>query len=152
MANDCTFSTYKLVGWALRSFWRRSKHYFLGIWQTMVQPKLDYCLVLWSPADLSISRIKSVCRHFTSSMAAIDYWAWRSQLGIYYQNKPTSVNPPLDEQQWYPWGVSDKSSLSTTWHNMIRNNKSIYNNNNESYNINIKNSNNNNNNNKTTSK
>ena len=100
MANDCTFSTHiektvaagnKLVGWALRSFRRRSKHVMLSIWKTMVQPKLDYCSVLWSPVDqASISRLESVCRHFTSQihgMADLDYWERLSQLGMYSQER-----------------------------------------------------------------
>ena len=44
----------------------------------MVQPKLDYCSVLWSPSDqASIARLESVARHFTSQVAGmgeLDYW------------------------------------------------------------------------------
>ena len=100
MTNDCTFSTHiektvaagnKLAGWALRSFRRRSKHVMLSIWKTMVQPKLDYCSVLWSPADqASISRLESVSRHFTSQiqgMAGLDYWERLTQLGMYSQER-----------------------------------------------------------------
>ena len=100
MANDCTFSTHiektiaagnKLVGWALRSFRRRSKHVMMSIWKTMVQPKLDYCSVLWSPTDqASISRLESVSRHFSSQihgMDNLDYWDRLSQLGIFSQER-----------------------------------------------------------------
>ena len=60
MGNDCLFSAHientvaagnKLAGWALRSFQRRSKQVMLNLLKTMIQPKLDYCSVLWSPAD-----------------------------------------------------------------------------------------------------
>ena len=35
----------------------------LTIWKTVVQPKLDYCSVLWSPNDQgSISRLESISR------------------------------------------------------------------------------------------
>ena len=63
----------------------------LTIWKTMVQPKLDYCSVLWSPVkQASIARLESVCRHFTSqilSMTALDYWERLSQLQLYSQER-----------------------------------------------------------------
>ena len=100
MGNDCTFLAHientvaagnKLAGWALRSFQRRSKHVMLTIWKTMVQPKLDYCSVLWSPSDqASIARLESVSRHFISQvagMADLDYWDRLSALHIYSQER-----------------------------------------------------------------
>ena len=100
MGNDCTFSAHiektvaagnKLVSWAMRSFRRRSRHVMLTIWKTMVQPKLDYCSVLWSPDDqASIARLESVSRHFTSQvtgMADQDYWDRLSTLHLYSQER-----------------------------------------------------------------
>ena len=100
MGSDCTFSVHientvaagnKLAGWALRSFERRSKSLMLTIWKTMVQPKLDYCSVLWSPADqASIARLESVARHFTcqvSAMQDMDYWERLAALQIYSQER-----------------------------------------------------------------
>ena len=75
----------------MRSFRRRSKHVMLTIWKTMVQPKLDYCSVLWSPDDqASIARLESVSRHFTSQvqgMAEQDYWDRLSLLHLYSQER-----------------------------------------------------------------
>ena len=59
LSNDLSFSLHientvaaasKLVGWALRSFRRRSRRVMLTIWKSLIQSKLDYCSQLWSPA------------------------------------------------------------------------------------------------------
>ena len=51
MSNDLTFNLHiantvaaanKLIGWALRTFRRRSKHIMLTVWKSLVQSKLDY--------------------------------------------------------------------------------------------------------------
>ena len=50
IGNDCNFNVHientisaanKQVGWALRSFSRRSKLVMLTLWKTIIQPKLD---------------------------------------------------------------------------------------------------------------
>ena len=98
MASDLTFFVHisntvaaanKLVGWALRTFRRRSKMVMLTIWKSLVQSKLDYCSQLWSPADQStISDLESVARHFTAKidgMAGKDYWERLASLSLYSQ-------------------------------------------------------------------
>ena len=100
MSNDCTFSAHientvaagnKLAGWALISFSRRSRQVMLTILKTMVQPKLDYCSVLWSPSDkASIARLESVSHHFTAQvvgMEGLDYWERLVSLHIYSQER-----------------------------------------------------------------
>ena len=100
MSNDYSFSLHiekavsaanKLTGWALRSFHRRSRQVMFTIWKTLVQPKLDYCSVLWSPPDQgSIARLESVCRNFTSQVAefeSLDYWERLAELEIYSQER-----------------------------------------------------------------
>ena len=52
IANTTTAAT-KLVGWALRTFSRRSRNLMLTIWKSLIQSKLDYCSQLWSPPDQS---------------------------------------------------------------------------------------------------
>ena len=37
----------KLAGWGLRSFRRRSKGTMKTLWQSLIQPKMDYCSQLW---------------------------------------------------------------------------------------------------------
>ena len=53
----------RLVGWGLRSFSGRGRKVMLTLWKSSIQPKLDYCSQLWSPADqTSINKIESVQR------------------------------------------------------------------------------------------
>ena len=98
MASDLTFKVHvantvavanKLVGWALRSFRRRSKVVMLTIWKSIIQSKLDYCSQLWSPGDqASISSLESISRHFTGQiegMSSLDYWDRLTALKLYSQ-------------------------------------------------------------------
>ena len=100
MASDLTFSVHisntvsaanRLVGWALRTFRRRSRLVMLTIWKSLVQSKLDYTSQLWSPADQSsIGELESVARHFTaqiSGMEGLDYWQRLSALSLYSQER-----------------------------------------------------------------
>ena len=100
MGNDCSFLSHiektvaagnRLVGWALRSFSRRSRQVMLTIWKTVVQPKLDYCSVLWSPSDQgSISRLESIARHFSAQVSGMedkDYWERLDELHMYSQER-----------------------------------------------------------------
>ena len=68
----------KLIGWALRTFRRRSRLVMMTIWKSLVQTKLDYCSQLWSPGDqASISKLEGVAKHFTAQVAGLqhmDYW------------------------------------------------------------------------------
>ena len=81
----------KLAGWGLRSFRRRSKGVMKTIWQSLIQPKMDYCSQLWSPADQdSISKLESIQRHFTSKVMGLDdmnYWARLHYLNLYSQER-----------------------------------------------------------------
>ena len=100
LSNDLSFSLHientvaganKLVGWALRSFRRRSKYVMLTIWKSTIQSKMDYCSQLWSPNDQgSIARLESVARNFTSQIAGLegkDYWERLKYLKLYSQEK-----------------------------------------------------------------
>lgn len=100
MANDLTFSVHiantvtaanRLVGWALRTFRRRSRMVMLTIWKCLIQSKLDYTSQLWSPSDqTSISDLESVARHFTSKidgMSGLDYWERLQSLHLYSQER-----------------------------------------------------------------
>ena len=90
IANTTTAAT-KLVGWALRTFRRRSRDLMLTIWKSLIQSKLHYCSQLWSPSDQSsISKLESVARHFTSQidgMSGLDYWERLISLKMYSQER-----------------------------------------------------------------
>ena len=81
----------KLVGWALRTFRRRSRKLMLTIWKSLVQSKLDYCSQLWSPSDQgNIARLESVAKNFTSQVGGLDgldYWERLGALNMYSQER-----------------------------------------------------------------
>ena len=100
MASDLTFSVHvgnivaaanKLVGWALRTFRRRSRLVMLTIWKSLIQSKLDYTSQLWSPSDqASICSLENVARHFTAQiegMKGLDYWDRLHSLRLYSQER-----------------------------------------------------------------
>ena len=58
----------KLVGWGLRTFSGRGRRVMLTLLKSLVQPKLDYCSQLWSPADLtSINKMEVVQRYMVKT-------------------------------------------------------------------------------------
>ena len=100
MASDLTFTLHisktvssanQLVGWALRTFRRRSKLVMLTIWKSIIQSKLDYCSQLWSPSDqTNINKIESIARHFTAKIHGLedmDYWERLQALSLYSQER-----------------------------------------------------------------
>ena len=84
-------SSSKLVGWALRTFRRRSKLVMMTIWKSIIQPKMDYCSQLWSPNDqCSIKQLKDIQCHFNSRIAGLElsnYWERLSSLHLYSQER-----------------------------------------------------------------
>jgi hypothetical protein len=99
----------KLVGWALRTFRRRSRLVMLTIWKSLVESKLDYTSQLWSPADqTSISELESVARHFTSKidgMAGLDYWERLDSLSLYSQERRIKDHLSLESSPRVGTGV-----------------------------------------------
>ena len=100
ISSDLTFKLHvektvaeasKLVGWGLRSFRRRSKSVMKVIWQSLIQPKVDYCSQLWSPGDQdSITKLESILRHFTSKVNGMDglsYWERLQSMQLYSQER-----------------------------------------------------------------
>ena len=100
IGTDMTFSIHiqntvtaanKLIGWALRTFRRRSRLVMMTIWKSLVQSKLDYCSQLWSPSDqASISKLEGPARHFTAQISGLedmDYWDRLKILNLYSQER-----------------------------------------------------------------
>ena len=83
----------KLVGWGLRTFWGRSRKVMLTLLKSLVQPKLDYCSQLWSPADqLSINKLEAVQKNFInrikdSKLVSLNYWEKLRELRLYSQER-----------------------------------------------------------------
>ena len=83
----------QMAGWVLRSFRTRARHLMLVMLRTIIQPRLDYCCVLWSPRDqTSINRIEKVQKDFIgricdSSLQGKNYWEKIEELGILSQER-----------------------------------------------------------------
>ena len=100
ISSDLSFSIHilntvtaanRLVGWALRTFRRRSRMVMMTIWKSLIQSKVDYCSQLWSPTDQSsISKLESIARHFTAKISGLedmDYWDRLKSLHLYSQER-----------------------------------------------------------------
>ena len=61
------------------------------LWQTLIQPKMDYCSQLWCPGDQeSILKLESVQRHFTSKVKGLEnmsYWERLKALNLFSQER-----------------------------------------------------------------
>ena len=84
-------SANRIIGWAMRTFRRRSRTTMLTIWKSLVQPRLDYCSQLWSPTDqASIGVLEGVQRNFTrmiEGMNNMDYLERLRHLNMYSQER-----------------------------------------------------------------
>ena len=65
-------------GWILRTFYTRCKDFMRHMYNTLVQPHLDYCSQLWAPQEgQHLVRMESVLRNFTANIPAVkhlNYW------------------------------------------------------------------------------
>ena len=88
---NCVASANKLIGWAMRTFRRRSTLVMMTIWKSLIQSKLDYCSQLWSPSDqFSISKLEGVAKNFTAQISELqgkDYWDRLETLHMFSQER-----------------------------------------------------------------
>ena len=83
----------KMAGWGLMTFKRRSIATMKTIWNSLVQPQLDYCSQFWSPCDQeSNNSLEAVQRHFLSKVqdkevTSLNYWDMLKALRIYSQER-----------------------------------------------------------------
>ena len=65
-------------GWLLRSFYTRNETFLRQMFNTLVQPHLDYCSQLWSPQEgQHLDKMESVLRNFTrkiTTLKQLNYW------------------------------------------------------------------------------
>ena len=58
------------------------------LWQSLVQPRLDYCSQLWCPDDQdSINKIESVQKQFMSKVSGLDHWDSLKELHLFSQER-----------------------------------------------------------------
>ena len=83
----------RMAGWALRSFRHRGRGVMMTLFRSLVQPRLDYCSQLWSPADQSsINRLEAVqksfvCRIRDRALDELNYWGRLQLLRLYSQER-----------------------------------------------------------------
>ena len=75
MNNDATFDDHidrvtkkarQKGGWILRTFYSRKQHFMRHMYNTLVQPHLDYCVQLWAPPEgPQMDKIEDVLRNYT---------------------------------------------------------------------------------------
>ena len=89
--NKSVTAASRLVGCGLRTFRIRGVGLMRTLWQSLVQPRLDYCSQLWCPDDLdSINKIESVQKQFMSKVAGLeelDHWDRLKKLHLYSQER-----------------------------------------------------------------
>lgn len=77
--------------WILRTFKTRDKLPMLTLWRALVQPLLDYCCQLWSPAMIGqIQNIEKVQASFIKKITGFyqfDYWDQLKRLELYSQER-----------------------------------------------------------------
>ena len=87
MQNDATFNEHiekvckqvrQKTGWLYRSFYSRNMWFLRHMWNSLIQPKLDYCSQLWFPEEgVQLEKLEKLMKDFTSRIPAIQgltYW------------------------------------------------------------------------------
>ena len=79
--------------WALLTLRQRSRQVMMTVLGSLVQPRVDYCSQLWSPADqASINRVEAVQQGFVGRLRDtiledLDFWVKLNQLQFYSQEQ-----------------------------------------------------------------
>ncbi|XP_076054408.1 uncharacterized protein LOC143033093 [Oratosquilla oratoria] len=100
LGEDCAFHHHiaetvrrarGITGWVLRNFSIREPKIMLTLWNTMIQPLLDYCSQLWSPHKRGeIQQLEAVQRSYTRQirgMRDLNYYERLKKLGLYSQQR-----------------------------------------------------------------
>ena len=64
-------------GWILRTFFSRNQKFMRHMWNTLVQPHVDYCSQLWAPGSgTELEKIEGLLRTFTSKIPAVKHLSY----------------------------------------------------------------------------
>ena len=85
MSDDASFEAQKVCkkvkqkcGWIQRTFYSREKKFMKHIFNTLVQPHLDYCSQIWYPPEGGqLEKLENLLKTFTSKIPAVKdliYW------------------------------------------------------------------------------
>ena len=66
------------AGWVMRTFYSRRSSFMRHMYNTLVQPHLDYCVQLWAPPEGPLmDKVENILRNYTKQIPAVrnmNYW------------------------------------------------------------------------------
>ena len=75
--NVCKKSKQK-SGWIMRTFYSRKPDFMRKMFNSLVQPHIDYCSQLWAPAEgVQMDKVENILRNYTKRITAVkeqNYW------------------------------------------------------------------------------
>ena len=78
-------------GWILRTFYSRNPQFLRHMFNTLVQPHIDYCSQLWAPQEgPQMDKIEALLRSFTARIPAVKhltYWERLKELKMNSQQR-----------------------------------------------------------------
>ena len=89
----------------------------LTLMKSIVQPKLDYCSQLWSPADqASINQLEAVQRHLVdrirdTKLTGLSYWEKLSELRLYSQEGQRDTSRYVSGRLARGWSLAMTSNF-----------------------------------------
>ena len=83
---SCIKEANRMIAWITRTVINKSKYVMLNIYKTLIRPKLEYCVQLWSPRACHgnwsiILDLESVQRRFTRMINEIGTLSYSKRLG-----------------------------------------------------------------------
>ena len=74
-------------GWILRTFYSRNQKFLRHMWNTLVQPHVDYCSQLWAPGGgADLEKLEGLLRTFTSKIPAVKHMSYWERLKVLKMN------------------------------------------------------------------
>ena len=65
-------------GWVLRIFYCRDQHFLRHMFNTLIQPHIDYCSQLWTPQEgPQLDKVEKLLKNFTAKIRSVKhlpYW------------------------------------------------------------------------------
>ena len=102
MSTDLTFNLQiekvittasQMVGWGMRTFRSRGRHFMMVLLKSLVQPHLDYCSQLWCPSSQGhINGLENVQKSVVKKiwdrgLSSLNYWEQLQYLRLYSQER-----------------------------------------------------------------
>ena len=71
-------------GWVMRTFYSRNPNFMRHMYNSLVQPYMDYCVQLWGPPEGPVmDKLENILRNYTKKIPAVselNYWDRLQQL------------------------------------------------------------------------